>query len=155
MAQVYFVDTSALSKRYVTEMGSAWVQGTLHPSSGNVIYIVRIASVELVSAITRRERGRAITTGDATAARNALRAHINAEYKVIEVSHSLVNKAMALAERHGLRGYDAVRLAAAVEVDALYSAQNLPPVALVSSDNELNAAALAEGLSVINPNNYP
>lgn len=155
MAQVYFVDTSALSKRYVTEIGSAWVQNELHPHSGNTAYIAHITAVELISAITRRERGVSIAPNAASNARNALRTHLNAEYKIIKVADALIHSAMNLAEIYGLRGYDAVQLAAAKEVDTLYTTQGFPHITLISSDNELNAAALAEGLSVTNPNNFP
>ena len=62
---------------------------------------------------------------------------------------------MTLAETYGLRGYDAVQLAAAVEVNASYRSAGLPPITLVSADVELNAAASAEGLTVDNPNFHP
>lgn len=62
---------------------------------------------------------------------------------------------MALAEAHGLRGYDAVQLAAGRELNTLCNAFSLPPVTFVSADFELNAAAASEGLIVENPNNYP
>jgi hypothetical protein len=62
---------------------------------------------------------------------------------------------MALAQTHGLRGYDAVQLAAALEVNALCVASGLPTLTFVCADVELNAVATSEGLLVENPNNYP
>jgi hypothetical protein len=62
---------------------------------------------------------------------------------------------MALAETLGLRGYDAVQLAAGREINALCIASSLPPVIFVSADDELNAAAASEGLLIENPNDYP
>ena len=155
MADVYFADTSALSKRYVTETGTAWLQATLDPTTACSVYIVRITAVELIAALTRRERGGTISPPDATAARSAFRAHLGAEYKVIEVTETLVNQAMLLAETHGLRGYDAVQLAAAMDVNASYRAAGLPTITLICADSELNAAALLEGLAVENPNSHP
>jgi predicted nucleic acid-binding protein len=61
---------------------------------------------------------------------------------------------MDLAERHVLRGYDAVQLAAALKVHREYVAFG-GSCTLVSADAELNSAALAEGLSVENPNDHP
>ena len=49
-----------------------------------------------------------------------------------------------------LRGYDAVQLAAALEVRL-----QVPLLILVSGDGDLNTAATAEGLPVENPNTYP
>src|SRR5205085_3372595 len=111
-------DTSALSKRYVTETGTAWLRALLDPSTGCTIYIVRITTVELIAALTRRERGGTIAPADATAARTEFRNDLAAEYKVIEVTEALANQAMILAETYGLRGYDAVQLAASLDVNA-------------------------------------
>jgi len=54
-----------------------------------------------------------------------------------------------------LRAYDAVQLAAALEVKRIYQTGGLGPVILVSADQELNAAAVAEGLLVDDPNSHP
>jgi hypothetical protein len=62
---------------------------------------------------------------------------------------------MALAERHGLRGYDAIQLAAALEINSFRTGQGLPPITLLSADAELNAAAVRDGLTVDDPNSHP
>ncbi len=62
---------------------------------------------------------------------------------------------MVLAEQQGLRGYDAVQLAASCAVNTLCTASGLPPIIFVSADNELNLAAASERLLVENPNLYP
>jgi predicted nucleic acid-binding protein len=153
--RIYFVDTSALSKRYILETGTSWLQTTLNPSQGCSVYVARITTVELIAAIARRERAGTILPPDAAAARAAFRAHISAEYQVVEVTETLANRAMLLAETHALRGYDAVQLAAALTVNASYRAAGLPSITLLSSDTELNVAAVAEGLIVDNPNSHP
>ena len=151
----YFIDTSALSKRYVSESGSTWLNLTLSPITHCTTYVVRITAVELIAALTRRERGGSLSPSDAQAARTAIRSHISSEYKVIEVTEELVEKAMILAEQCALRGYDAVQLAGALEVNIRYKMNNLPPITLISSDQELNAAATAQGLLVEDPNLHP
>ena len=65
------------------------------------------------------------------------------------VSAGLVAQAATLARRHALRGYDAVQLAAALEIHATD-----PSLTLLSADAELNTAATAEGLSVEDPNSH-
>ena len=62
---------------------------------------------------------------------------------------------MMLAETHGLRAYDAVQLAAVLELQASRTAGGLAPISLVSSDRDLNAAATASGLLVEDPNLHP
>jgi uncharacterized protein len=62
---------------------------------------------------------------------------------------------MNLAEVRGLRGYDAVQLAAGYAVNTICIASGLMSIIFVSADNELNVAAASEGLLVENPNSYP
>jgi hypothetical protein len=60
-----------------------------------------------------------------------------------------------IVKKHGLRGYDSVQLATAINFHVKRSSANLPPLIFVSSDDKLNTAAQVEGLTVENPNNYP
>jgi uncharacterized protein len=62
---------------------------------------------------------------------------------------------MRMARNHGLRAYDAVQLAAMIEVNRLYQTAKLGPVTMLSSDRDLNAAPHAEGLTVEDPNLHP
>lgn len=62
---------------------------------------------------------------------------------------------MNYANKYELRGYDAVQLAASLEVEKRIKLTGGLPLIFVSADNDLNQAALGEGLSVENPNNYP
>jgi predicted nucleic acid-binding protein len=75
-------------------------------------------------------------------------------FRIVEVTPALIQSSMDLAERHGLRGYDAVQLAGALEV-AAGSAATGTQTTLVSSDLELNSAALVVGLRVEDPNAHP
>jgi uncharacterized protein len=152
---VYFLDSSALVKRYISEIGSAWVVNLFDPALNNEVLIVAITCVEIIAAITRRARGGSISLTDATATCNLFRSDLLSEYQVVEITENIINSAMALAEVRGLRGYDAVQLAAGCAVNALCITNGLPPVNFVSADDELNAAAASEGLMIENPNNYP
>jgi predicted nucleic acid-binding protein len=73
---VYFFDTSALVKRYVTETGSAWIRSTASPGAGNVIFIAQITPVEVVSALVRRERDGSIPSRTSKASHLLLNRHI-------------------------------------------------------------------------------
>ncbi|ARV62628.1 nucleic acid-binding protein [Nostocales cyanobacterium HT-58-2] len=151
---VYFVDSSALVKRYISEIGSAWVVNLFDPVLDNEVFIAAITGVEIVAATTRRARSGSISVTDATALCNQFRSDLLSEYQVVEITENIINSAMALAEAWGLRGYDAVQLAAGCAVNALCITNGLPPVNFVSADNELNKAAASEGLMIENPNNY-
>jgi predicted nucleic acid-binding protein len=150
----YFFDSSALAKRYVSETGTTWVQSLADPAAGNDVYVARLTLVELVSAITRRKRNGDLTPATSAGAISDVRADFASDYQVIEITTALVAQAEALAEKHALRGYDAVQLAAALQVSAAYVATRQPLVTLISGDLDLNAAGMAEGLIVDDPNTH-
>ena len=54
-----------------------------------------------------------------------------------------------------LRAYDAVQLAAALELNGRWVAAGMGGIILVSADQALNDAALAEGMAVEDPNTHP
>lgn len=152
---IYVFDTSGLVKRYAVETGSAWVQSLIHPSAGNTIWVADITGAEMISAITRKRRRGEIAATDEAAAIAAFRADFAAAYFVFEISRAVTARAMDLAERHGLRGYDAVQLAVALGLCDQCRALGLPEPSIVTADRELYAAAVAEGLPAEDPNAHP
>jgi uncharacterized protein len=152
---IYFLDSSALVKRYISETGSNWVCNLFDPSLGNQFFIAAIAGVEIVSAITRRAKNGSINVTDAIAIRNQFKQDLQAEYQIIEISDKIINSAINIAELYALRGYDAVQLASGRELNILCIANGLAGINFVSADNNLNTAASGEGLIIENPNNYP
>jgi len=152
---ILFLDSSALVKHYVPEAGSAWVQAMTDPKTDNRLYVARITGVEVVAAITRRQRRGDITPNDAGIVLAAFRRDFPAAFAVVETTSVVIARAMDLAEQHGLRGYDAVQLAAALTLYDQCRALGFPAPLVISADEELNAAALAEGLTADNPNSHP
>ena len=67
---IYFIDSSALVKRYVNETGLAWVSGLFDPALNHKIFVAAITHVEFVSAITRRMNKKEVTASEAAAASN-------------------------------------------------------------------------------------
>ncbi len=153
MADFYF-DSSALVKRYIRESGSPWVTGLFDPSLGHDAFIAAITPVEIIAAIARRARGKSITQDQATTAYDLIRSDLQTDYQVVELNEAVLLSAMRLAESHGLRGYDAVQLSGALEINTLLLNNDLPPLVFVSADEELNNVAAAEGLAVEDPNQH-
>jgi uncharacterized protein len=151
----YFFDSSALVKRYAKEPGSVWVERTTDLSSGNTVFIAEITNVEVTAAIARKLHGKSLSTADAALAFGRLHHDTNDEYVMLEISSEVLQSAVNLVKKHSLRGYDAVQLAAALETNRERTLFGLPPIVFVSADDELNAAARAEGLAVENPNHHP
>lgn len=150
----YFLDTSALVKRYAAETGTTWVTGLIAPSAGNLILVARITGVETVAAIARKRKGNRLSPKDAATALATARQEFGGLFLIVEVTVGLLTAAADLAEKHALRGYDAVQLAAAMEASAERQRLNLPPLTLLTADKELLGAAAAEGLMVDDPNNH-
>jgi predicted nucleic acid-binding protein len=151
----YLVDTSGIVKRYIHETGMVWVQNLTDAAARNLIYLARITEVEVTSAVARRQRGGSLSAQDAAAMLAQFRQDLILEYRIIEITPTLLSGAAALAQGHGLRAYDAVQLAAALQLNHLRSAVAMSTVTLVSADLDLNAAAIAEGLQVEDPNTHP
>jgi uncharacterized protein len=152
---MYFIDSSALVKRYISETGSAWVLGLFDPTLNNEVFIAAITGVEIIAAITRRSGSGSITITDATITRNQFKSDLQKDYQIVEITDNIINSGMVLSETYGLRGYDAVQLAAGRAVNNLCIANGLPSITFVSADNELNAAVVSEGLAIENPNRHP
>ena len=149
----YFFDSSAIVKRYLNEQGSAWVATTVDPTSHPHIYVAAITGVEVVAALARKLKGRLLSTPVAAEAVSRFHRDFASEYRTIGISDAVVTRSMALAEAHALRGYDAVQLGAALEVDGRRVAFGATtPLTLVTADDELLNAAAAEGLLTDNPN---
>jgi predicted nucleic acid-binding protein len=152
---LYFLDTSTVVKRYILEIGTAWVQALTAPTAAHSLFVARVTLAETVAAVARRERGGTLDPADAATALADFQFDFSRQYRVIEVSAGLVGRASSLALRHALRGYDAVQLSAAMEASRMCQAMGLGPITVISADLELNAAAAAEGLPVDDPNMHP
>jgi predicted nucleic acid-binding protein len=147
----FYLDSSAAAKRYVQEIGSSWVRQIFLPNARNTIYTARITGAEIVAALVSRQRGGTLAPSYVRRAIARFKADFSTRFALVEVSAPLVDHAMTLAETHGLRGYDAVQLAAGLYVRPLRRSSRLPLI-FVSADARLNAAAAAEGLTVDDPN---
>jgi len=151
----YFFDTSGIAKRYVVETGSTWVKGAADSTTGNRLYVAAITEVEVAASLTRRVRGGSLSASEAVSGISDFQTDLRAQYRILDISPTLIDAAVNVAMKHGLRGYDAVQLAAVLQVRDERVALGATPIILVSADTELNTAALAEGLLVEDPNNHP
>lgn len=150
----YFFDSSSLIKRYAQEKGSAWII-SIFRLANNRIYVAEITFVEVISALSRRHRGKSISTPKYKRVIDRFRRNFKNKLFVSDINTQIIELGADLAEKHVLRGYDAVQLACAVNLHRLRQQANLSPLIFVSSDHSLNQAAQKEGLIVDDPNNHP
>jgi predicted nucleic acid-binding protein len=152
---VYFLDASALAKRYLTEKGSVWVRGITDPSAGNDCWISTMSGVEVLSALYRRVRMRAIPPAQAGNMDVQFRNDLAANLQGIEPIPVILHEAMRLISIYPLRAYDAVQLGTVLYLRSQNVAAGIATPVFVVSDNDLTRAAAAEGLSTEDPNLHP
>lgn len=152
MSYFYF-DSSALVKRYLTEIGSAWVLTLTASSAGHAIMVAEITRVEVAAALAARHRATGgITHKERDDALDLLLKHCDTEYQISSLSRTIINRAVNLTQNHRLRGYDALQLATALVTNEALVITGLSPLTLIAADNDLITAARVEGLAADNPN---
>lgn len=154
MATIY-IDTSALVKRYVAEVGSAWVRRMVARPVQHVIYTAALTEVEVRSALQRLVREGRLDTAQAQRLTQRVLQHFTRRYQLIRITRPVVAEAGRLVEGYPLRAYDAVQLACALTVRRSMHRRGMPSPLFVTADTTLLAAAQAEGFAVDNPLLHP
>jgi predicted nucleic acid-binding protein len=103
----------------------------------------RVAYPEARAALARRQREAGISRSALARAVSALDRDLE-RFVVVELSAKVARRAGELAERRALRGFDAIHLASALEVEQLTGSIG----GFCCFDDRLREAASAEGLSV-------
>ena len=152
---VYYLDASALVKRYTTETGSGWVIALCQPATGTLIATGRITKAEAAAAFASKLRQGGLSQTHYTQALQDLIHDFAHQYLMVEIDQTLVDLAVDLTQRQKLRGYDAVQLAAALTLHGLLTQAAFVPLVFVAADDDLLEAARGEGLATDNPNQHP
>jgi uncharacterized protein len=139
---ILYLDTSSLVKLYVSEKETPATKQLV--GAMEVIATSRLAYVEARAAFARKRRERGVGPKDY---RNIVQNLDNdrESYFVVDISDTLVKMAGQLAEKHALRGYDAIHLASALTLRR----EGDQPVAFSCFDGRLSVAARGEGLKII------
>lgn len=151
---MYFIDSSALVKRYVPETGSSWIQSITDRATSNYLGVTRITWVEVNSAFARRQREGSLEVDELNIIEQKFRYDFFNQYDIIEVDRAICEVAGQLVLKHLLRAYDAVQLASALRCRSGLTQTPDTQLIFVSADNRLLNIAQTEGLVTDNPNNY-
>jgi uncharacterized protein len=135
---IAYFDTSALVPLFVAEAGSGTARALWDGASR--VASVRLAYPEARAALAQARRVGRMTARQLRAAVHRLDEHYS-QLDVVELDEELARLAGELAESEGLRGYDAVPLAAASRLDDV-------DLVVVAGDRDLLAAATNLGLHV-------
>lgn len=152
---VYFLDSSAVAKRYISEIGTLWIRQITNPEIQNDLFIARITWVEVLSALARRQREGSLSAETVESIRSVFAIHIERQYGVLEIDRELTNLAGDLVGQYPLRAYDAVQLAAALRLKSTLNQAGLSDPIFLTADQRLLDIAIAAGLPCDNPNQHP
>ena len=131
-----FIDSSALVKLYSEEPASDDVKQAVQAAS--LVVVAAVAYAEVRAAIASRQRAGDLSPEEELAAAEAF----DDDWRwmaIVAINEAVSVAAGELAHRHGLRGYDAIQLSA-----ALVARGQWPELVLATFDDELLEAAAAE-----------
>jgi predicted nucleic acid-binding protein len=141
---ILYLDTSALAKLFIVEPGAESVGRAVAQAAAVATHLIAYAEMRATFArVVRMGRvdGAALPTLTTELDRRW------ASLDVLAVTEPLVRRAGDLAERHGLRGYDSVHLAAVLALRELVGSG--AEVRFGVFDTKLRDAALVHGLSLL------
>jgi len=137
---IFYLDASALVKRYVAERGSDEVARLIAGAAG--VGTSLITRAETSAAFAKAVRAGALTHEAAAAALQVFRSEWPLLIRV-QATEMVLTRADTLAWELGLRGYDAVHLASAL----IWQEGMGEAVTLATFDRQLWDAARAQGLT--------
>jgi uncharacterized protein len=136
-----YLDTSALVPMLISEATSQACREFWN--TADAVTSTRLLYVEAVAALARAKRNGRFEDDEHRRAIEMLD-RLVVEIEMIEVDQRLVRVAADLAQRFGLRAYDAVHCAAAAQVDA-------PDFVAASGDRKLRTAWGKLGVATYDP----
>jgi predicted nucleic acid-binding protein len=136
---ISYLDTSIAVKIYVIEQGTAEAKAAVAGSS--VVATSRIAYAEAMAAFARKLRQREFTAKGYQQVCRDFRSDWKSFF-IVEVSQQTVELAAELAERRRLRGFDAIHLASALQLQQRTNSR----LDFYTADLNLQKAARSEGL---------
>src|SRR5690242_15100348 len=101
----YFLDSSAIVKRYIPEPGQSLVRTLCDPAQGHDIYISQAALVEVVAAICRRSHERSITITTRDGLIDTFRQDSQTAYGIRLFTNTVYISAGDLCRSYRLRAY--------------------------------------------------
>lgn len=137
-----YLDTSALVKRFVIEKGSERVSALV--ARGGPVATAKVAYAEAFAAFARRRREGSLSRRGYLSLRRQFESEWEA-YIRVDLHDDVLRRARDLVARHPLRGFDAIHLASALELQAAVE----EPVTFVAADARLLEAAARERLSAL------
>jgi predicted nucleic acid-binding protein len=154
----YYFDANALVKYQLVEPGTTWVRQIVDAVDDQGLWVyslftAEITIVEVAAALAIVHRTGHISRTLRDRLFSEAVAQLNTRCRLVSVTPSLLMAAAHLTLKHPLKGYDAIQLTAALELQRSAAAYGRA-VIFSSGDQRLLKAAGAEGLKTANPYDY-
>ena len=148
----FFLDASALAKRYNPEIGSQLIAPLFNHTSGAQLMCLTLGAAEVVSVLVRRRNSGALSLDAFVHAMTNLRAEVldAGEFGTLAADNELSTAAMPFIDQHALNATDSVVLRLALDLSVQLRADG-DDIVLVASDQRLVRAARSEGLLTFDP----
>jgi len=146
---VYYLDSSALIKRYRDEKGTEVLDALFENKNNSEAITTSLFTVlEITSVATRLLRANNISQSAYGQLIGEISKDFNQTIVAQSISDTTLSEAIALITAYGLKAPDAIQSASALVVRSKLTGQD---VYFLCSDSRLNAACISEGLLVLNP----
>ena len=152
MATRFYLDTSALAKRYVVEQGTFVVNHLFRRVARDDMMCLTLGTIEVISVFVRKKNASAVPDPVFRQAMTDFRSEVidAANFTKIPATAPVVNAATPLVAKHALNATDAVILRSVLDLVATLHTTG-DALVLVTSDQRLLRAAQAEGVLTFDP----
>ncbi|HMV83036.1 MAG TPA: type II toxin-antitoxin system VapC family toxin [Blastocatellia bacterium] len=152
MPNHFYLDASALAKRYAPEPGTPVINHLFSHAPAQRLFVLHLGVAEVVSILVRKHNAKILPPALAAQAFANLEAEIINQplLQKLDAEADLISAALTLIRRHSINATDAALLRSALDLAADLQ-RNGDDLVLVASDQRLLRAAQAEGLLRINP----
>lgn len=151
---MYFVDSSALVKAYVSEGGTPAVDAALDRLHG-AVYVSSAVILETAAALARMRRTNRIRQKTYARAHDRFLNHCNTRFHVVHPPAAVVNATLGMIDAYRMRsagGFDLLHIATAEYIQALLPRGTL---ALMCCDEGMRTIAEERGFDVFDPLHDP
>lgn len=147
---MYFVDSSALIKAYITEHGTPIVQAAL-ASLGRAVYVSSQVMIETTAAMARLRRTRVIRNKMYAQARKDFLNHCQTRFQVVHPPESVMTATLDLIDLYRLRSPGGSDLLHIATVEHIQSTIPGAAISLMCCDVGLRTVAEERGFDVFDP----
>ncbi|MBI4303231.1 MAG: type II toxin-antitoxin system VapC family toxin [Chloroflexi bacterium] len=146
---VYYLDTSAIIKRYREEKGTDVVDQLIdHPLTGDRFYTSFLSVLELTSGVMRLTQSNRLKENEAREIIARFREDLRTHFRVWPIDNDITTSAVGIVEEYKLRAADAIHMATALAIFSALSGQH--PL-LVTSDREMLEAVKSSHHGALDP----